>query len=264
MQFSQWSRSCEISPGPGLASVEWGCGDESWQWPLLLPEVSSDAAEKSETQQVKIHSIFAPVNGTLLEAIWEVLESLLLLCPLGLNLIFFSERPASHTFMKWVPQLKRNGCCLDLPLSILLALPSCCEYFPVLVPLGKCSLLFIFFKHSTGTLIAFQHLVSKFSPTLMENFPGSVNNAKGRIHRWDFVLSAGFPSWVGRGTQKTSQFSWSWVVFMKKRRKAHHSREPRKKKKDTKQQKQMFICSMNLYSRVTCYSHLNLFLHRKN
>lgn len=145
MQSSQWLCCCEISPGPGLACVEWGCEDESWQWPLLLPEGSSDAAEKAETQQVKIHSIFAPVMepSWRLRAILEVLESLLLLCPLGWS---SSQRPASHTLMKWVPQLKRNGCCLGPPLSILLTLPSYCEVScpSPTRPEQKCSLIFKF------------------------------------------------------------------------------------------------------------------------
>ena len=34
----------------------------------MLPEGSSDEAEKAETLQVKIHSLPAPVNGAFLEA----------------------------------------------------------------------------------------------------------------------------------------------------------------------------------------------------
>lgn len=128
MQFSQWSCSCEISPGPGLACVERGYGDESWQWPLLLAEGSSDAAEKAETQQVKIHSIFPPVNGTLLEATGNIRGVGKLAAALLLRFTWCSSQRGLKVTHSWNESLlKRNGCCLGPPLSVSLTLPSCCE-----------------------------------------------------------------------------------------------------------------------------------------
>lgn len=43
-----------------------------------------------------------------------------------------------------------------------------------------------------------------------------LNNTNRRIHRWDFVLSAGLPSWVCRGTLKTKGTSLDPELYLLK------------------------------------------------